>query len=151
MNKSVGAFFQSTFTLNTLGIKSLFNINYSFYLFQSLRKDGKGNLPNAANAFTDEDIDIFYTKELLGNCNPNSLLRTMHRNLMMFFGLRANQEHRDLCWGDVVLGVDDGHEYIEYRTERSTKTRTGANPRNTRQVTILQRNRDKIIYVMSEW
>jgi hypothetical protein len=130
--------FQNIFTLNTLGLKAEFNINYSFFPFQSLRKDGKGNLPNAAHAFTDEDIDLFFKKELLGNSNPDSLLRTMHRNLMMFFGLRANQEHRDLCWGDVVLGVDDGLEFIEYRTERSTKTRTGANPRNTRQVTILQ-------------
>jgi hypothetical protein len=54
---------------------------------------------------------------------------------MTYFGLRANQEHRSLCWGDVVEGQDEtGLAYIEYRTERTTKTRTGMNPRNKREV-----------------
>ena len=101
-----------------------------------MRKEGKGNLPKAADAFVDEDIEKFYEQNLLGNDNPEAMLRTLHRNNMTFFGLRANQEHRDLCWGDVSLGFDAACNlnFLEYRTERVTKTRTGINPRNKRQV-----------------
>ena len=108
-------------------------------LLQSLRKEGKGSLPQASAPFTDEDIDQFYKHNLLGNSNPMSLLRTLHRNNMSYFGLRANQEHRDSCFGDIVLGHDaeSGLKFLEYKTERATKTRTGLNPRNKRQVYFL--------------
>ena len=105
-------------------------------MLQSLRKEGKGTLPKASDAFTDEDISECYRRALLGNGSPEALLRTLHRNNMQYFGLRANQEHRDLCWGDIVEGFDatSNLAFLEYRTERSTKTRTGMNPRNRRQV-----------------
>jgi hypothetical protein len=76
--------------------------------------------------------------KLLGNETPESLLRTLHRNNMTYFGLRANTEHRNMCWGDVVTGLDGscGLQFLEYKTERATKTRTGLNPRNKRQVKI---------------
>ena len=45
-------------------------------LFQALRKEGKGNLPQTSDEFVDEDIDKFYTLNLLGNDNLDSLLRT---------------------------------------------------------------------------
>ena len=93
-------------------------------------------MPKASDPLLDEDIKHFYDLQLLGNANPESLLRTLHRNSMTYFGLRANEEHRSLCWGDVILGKDPvtKMEYIEYKTERLTKTRTGMNPRNKRQV-----------------
>jgi hypothetical protein len=104
--------------------------------FQHLRKSGLGNLPRASAPLTDADITKFYEMGLLGNGNPDSLLRSLHRNNMTFFGMRANLEHRNLCWGDVVLEVDpdSGLRYLELRTERVTKTRQGENPRNKRQV-----------------
>ena len=46
----------------------------------------------------------------------------------------GKQEHRGLCWGDVTLKRDsDGREYLELR-ERQTKTRTGEDIRNVREV-----------------
>ena len=50
------------------------------------------------------------------------------------FGLRGCYEHRRMKWGDVQLLTDvDGAEYLEF-SERQTKTRTGAEPRNVRAV-----------------
>ena len=111
----------------------MYRITLSFYI-QALKKDGKGNRPKAADTLEDRDINLYYEKGLLGNHAPYPLLRTLHKNHMIFFGMRANAEHRSLRWGDVVLGVDEERKYIEYRTERCTKTRTGQEPRNTRQV-----------------
>ena len=50
------------------------------------------------------------------------------------FGLRGGDEHHRMKWGDVQLLTDvNGAEYLEY-SERQTKTRTGAKPRNVRAV-----------------
>ena len=50
------------------------------------------------------------------------------------FGLRGCDEHRRMKWGDVQLLTDvNGDEYLEF-SERQTKTRTGAEPRNVRPV-----------------
>ena len=48
------------------------------------------------------------------------------------FGLRGCDEH--MKWGDVQLLTDvNGAEYLEY-SERQLKTRTGAEPRGSRNV-----------------
>ena len=42
------------------------------------------------------------------------------------FGYRARDESRKLCFGDMVLCRDsDGQRYLEWDTERGSKTRTG--------------------------
>ena len=47
--------------------------------------------------------------------------------------MRPGKEQRDLCWGDLVLKTDSkGNRFVEFSTERQTKTRTGENPRNRR-------------------
>ena len=103
-------------------------------MFQSLRAKGRGNRPKASDGFSDDDIDLFYEKGLLGESNPDTLLQTLHRNNMVYFGIRANTENRNLCWGDVELDADEKVRYLIYKTERITKTRPGENPRNVRQV-----------------
>ena len=56
-------------------------------------------------------------------------------NNCMHFGLRGGKEQRELKWGDVVLKTNPfGKEYLEYCTERQTKTRPGDNPSNVRKV-----------------
>ena len=43
----------------------------------------------------------------------------------MHLGLRSNEVHSNLRWGDLELLTNaTGEEYLEY-TERATKTRTG--------------------------
>ena len=113
--------------------------HFSITFLQSLRKEGKGNLPNASDALQDDDIDAMYEKKLLGMHNPDTLLRTLHRNNMTFFGIRANTENHHLRWGDIQLSQDThaGLQFLEYKTERATKTRTGSNPRNIRKVHTL--------------
>ena len=101
---------------------------------KELKKAGKGNKTKAARALTDEEVDILYGKELLGLSSPESLLNTLWLNNTQHFGLRGCQEHRDMTWGDVQLKASaDGVQFLEY-TERQTKTRTGAEPKDTRAV-----------------
>ena len=48
--------------------------------------------------------------------------------------MRPGKEQRDLCWGDLELKVDaEGVRYVQFSTERQTKTRTGENPRDVRE------------------
>ena len=87
------------------------------------------------HALTDTDIDVFYSR-ISRHSDPDVLLHSLYQNNMTYFGLRANQEHLNLCWGDVIMGCDpeSGDNFLELRTERVTKTRQGENPRNRRQV-----------------
>lgn len=100
---------------------------------QSIRF-GKGNKQKAAEAIPDEEVNILYDKQLLWISNAEVLLNTMWFTNTKHFGLRGCDEHRRMKWGDVQLLTDaNGAEYLEY-SERQTKTRTGAEPRNVRAV-----------------
>ena len=72
------------------------------------------------------EINILYEKNLLGISNGEALINTLC--------LRGCGEHRQMCWGDVQLMKDaDGTEYLHF-SERQTKTRSGAHPRNVRPI-----------------
>ncbi|XP_070550399.1 uncharacterized protein KIAA1958 homolog [Ptychodera flava] len=102
---------------------------------KELRKQGKGNLPNKADALTDDDINHLYEAQQLGPCTPQSVINTLWLNNMLHFGMRAVKEHRSLCWGDVQLKRDrEGREFLEMTTEHQTKTRTGENVNDVRPV-----------------
>ena len=101
---------------------------------KDLKQKGKGNKPNASVALTEEEIKVLYDKELLGTSTPEALLNTIWFNNTIHFGLRGCKEHRNMCWGDVQLRqTTNGEEFLEY-SERQTKTRTGENPRDVRQI-----------------
>ncbi|XP_061174899.1 uncharacterized protein KIAA1958 homolog [Saccostrea echinata] len=101
---------------------------------KNLKKQGKGNKPSKAEAISDEEINILYEKKILGNETPESLMYTLWFNNSIHFGLRGVTEHYNLRWGDIKLKVSsDGTEYLEYN-ERQTKTRTGDNIVDIRQV-----------------
>ena len=101
---------------------------------KDLKQKGKGNKPNASVALTEEEIKLLYDKGLLGTSTPEALLNTVWFNNAIHFGLRGCKEHRDMCWGDVQLRqTTNGEEFLEY-SERQTKTRTGENPRDVRQI-----------------
>ena len=62
----------------------------------------------------------------LGDSNPATLLHTIWFLCTMHFGWRSVDEHRRVCYGDFEVGSDDqGIQYVELKTERGTKTRTG--------------------------
>ena len=102
---------------------------------KQLKRLGKGNKPQAASSLTPEEIDILYEKKEMGISSAKALINTLWFNNCLHFGLRGGKEQRDLKWGDIVLKVDSaGKQYLEYSTERQTKTRPGDNPTNTRPV-----------------
>ena len=90
---------------------------------KSLKKQGKGNRPNAASPLTDTQIDKLWGNGQLGMSHPESILNTLWLYNTAGFGLRGTDEHRQMCFGDIKLKTDaDGIEFLEF-TERSTKTR----------------------------
>ena len=61
-------------------------------------------------------------------------MNTLWFNNSIHFGLRGVSEHSNLRWGDIKLKNSyDGTEYLEYN-ERQTKTRTGENIVDIRQL-----------------
>ncbi|VDI13417.1 Hypothetical predicted protein [Mytilus galloprovincialis] len=101
--------------------------------FKNLKSLGLGNKPNAADPLTDDDINKFYSKNVMGATSPRSLMNTIYINNNYHFGLRGVTEHYNLCWGDITLKVDtNGDEYLQYCRERQTKTRQGDNLSNLR-------------------
>ena len=53
---------------------------------------GKGNRPNAAEPLSDEDIDLFYNRGVLGIQSPRALFNTVWLNNCIYFGMRPGQE-----------------------------------------------------------
>ena len=97
-----------------------------------LLEHGLGKQPLRSDSLTDRDIDKFYQLKLLGNDNPFALLRTLHRNNIIYLGMRASKEHRDLRWGDVTCARDDkmSLRYLEYHRKgraESVNNRIAAN------------------------
>ena len=98
---------------------------------KQLKSLGQGNRPNAANPLTDEDINNFYDRKVLGTDSPRALLNTVWLNNCIHFGMRLGKEQRDLRWGDLELKQNSvGTRFVELCRERQTKTRTGENLRN---------------------
>jgi hypothetical protein len=101
---------------------------------RDLKSQGKGSRPNKADPLTDEEIQQLYASDQLGIKTPQSLINTMWYLNTLHFGIRGGcEEHRNICWGDIVLKNDpiSKFDYLEYH-ERTTKTRTGEDLRNTR-------------------
>ena len=96
---------------------------------------GKGNKPKDAASFDQEEIDLLFRNGVMGIHSPQALINTLWFNNCLHFGKRGGKEQRNLSWEDVVLKTDcHGKEYLEYLTERQTKTKPGDNPLNRRQI-----------------
>lgn len=99
---------------------------------KELKRSGLGNAPKKAEPVTEGDIERFWKARQFGIHTPDSIINTLWFYNTIHFGLRGSDEHRDMCWGDINLCTDsNGQEYLDF-TERQTKTRTGANPRDVR-------------------
>ena len=44
---------------------------------KELKKEGKGNKPNASRMITDEEVDILYGQDLLGCSSSEAFINTM--------------------------------------------------------------------------
>ena len=91
---------------------------------RELRKQGKGNKPNATVALTNEDVERIFEENQFGVHEPEVLARTMWFLLTLHFGHRARHEARQIKFGDIALKKDEasGEEYLEWTTERESKT-----------------------------
>ena len=90
--------------------------------FKMLKREGKGNKPQASVALTDNDVDILFSKSFLGSSSAISLLNTIWLNNCMYFGMRGGLEHRTLQWGDIQLLRDsNGREFLQHNTIRKAK------------------------------
>ena len=94
---------------------------------QELRKQGKRKKPNATVALTNEDVERIFEENQFGVHEPEVLARTMLFLLTLHFGYRARHEARQIKFGDVALEKEEasGEEYLEWTTERESKTRHG--------------------------
>ncbi|KAK7091244.1 uncharacterized protein KIAA1958-like [Littorina saxatilis] len=99
-----------------------------------LKSDGKGNVPNKASSLSDREVEQIYDAGQIGTHHPEAIINGLWWYNTTHFGLRGITAHRNMRWGDVILKTDPfGEEYLEYN-ERATKTRTGPNTANIRQV-----------------
>lgn len=99
---------------------------------KQLKSLGKGNKPKAADPLEDTHIQKMFDSGTLGDSRPSSLIHSLWLLCTTNFGMRTGQEVHSLRWGDVQCKEDEIGEYLIYDTERQTKTRTGANVRDTR-------------------
>ena len=95
---------------------------------KQLTKLGKGNKPNATRALTEKEVDLLYSSNYFGSSTPMSLQRTIWWIITTNFGHRARNEARQLLFGDIKIKISEGNEYLEWDTERATKTRDGSVP-----------------------
>ena len=102
-----------------------------------LREQGYGKRPHASKALTTEDEELLWTKGLLGNQSPKSLIATMWFFLTHHFGLRGCQEHHDIFVEDFSFSKDDNgvvrhvrrksHKNSPGRTSQETKSGSAEN------------------------
>ena len=90
-----------------------------------LKKQGKGNKPNAAEVITEEEEKIMREKGIVGRSSPEALFNAVWINNTKMLGFRGGQENREMKWGDIQLKTTaGGQEFLEFN-ERETKTRYG--------------------------
>ena len=95
---------------------------------KQLRRSGKGQKRDKAVGLCEADIQQLWEMKQLGDETPQSLLRTVWFNNTLFFGWRARDEHHRVKFGDFKINREVGPEeieYVEWITERGSKTRTG--------------------------
>ena len=73
-----------------------------------LKKEGKGNRPQAAQPIEDSDIEKMWESGTLGDSSPETL-NTILFLLTIHMGLRGRDEHYKAKFGDFsVHHADDG-------------------------------------------
>ena len=101
---------------------------------KQFKREGKGGMPNKSDAISPEEVDILWITGQMGGGTPDSILQTLCFYTRVHVGLQGCAEHREMCWGDIVLKSDEnGHGFLEF-TERQTKTRTDEDIRNVRAI-----------------
>ena len=91
---------------------------------KQLRLAGRGKRPNKARQLSEEEEEILWNSEKLGE-TPESLIHTMWWLLTQQFGLRGRQELHGMRLEDSrIMKGDNGLEFVEF-AEGPTITRPG--------------------------
>ena len=101
---------------------------------EEILKQGKGSRPNAAEALSEDEINILYEKSLLGISKRRSIDK--HSLALQFTSFRSTRLCRASAnaRGGVQLMKDaDETEHLHF-SNRQTKTRRGADSRNVRPI-----------------
>lgn len=90
-------------------------------------QDGNVKVTKRAAAISIDIEDTLWDNGAFGWSNPKQLLSTLIYHIGLHFALRANQEHRDLLFGDgsqitLVVDKNTGVESLQY-VERCSKNR----------------------------
>ena len=67
-----------------------------------LQSKGLGSNCKQAEPISEEEEDLFWAMELLGNHNPQALLNTMVFMTGLYFALRSGREHRELRYNSQI-------------------------------------------------
>ena len=66
-----------------------------------MKRQGKDRKPKATTALSDEEVNIFYSKKVLGLSSREALVNTVWLNNMLHFGLRGCKvKSRENCDGE---------------------------------------------------
>ena len=89
---------------------------------KQLRHQGKGKLPNKAQAYTQTE-EVFWSHGTLGDHNGTALTNVNFKNLTEIMGMRGRQAHYDAFIEDFNISCQaDGSKVVKFK-ETSTKTR----------------------------
>lgn len=92
---------------------------------KSLRNQGMGKKERADEPITEKEEDLLWETKQLGDDTLYSLPQTVWYFNTMHFGWMGCDEHRHICLGDFVVKSDSAGNFVEFNTERGTKTRRG--------------------------
>ena len=92
-----------------------------------LQHKGIGSKVRQAEALSEDDEEILWSKGLLGDHSPQALLNTMVLMIGLYFALRSGREHRELRFSSSQIEVvekEGERAYLLY-TEDASKNRPG--------------------------
>ena len=102
---------------------------------KALKKDVKGNKPNANEALTDEVIEKLWQTGVFGSPLWRSLDKHNFPEYLQHFGFRGRQEHHQLKSGDVGNITTNGHKCVQWSVEMLRKILEGN--RSCREMSVL--------------
>ena len=100
-----------------------------------LTKTGKGTAKKQAEALTDKDKDLLWSKGFLGDHSPKSLLNTIFYMCGLYFALRSGGEHRSLRLAPSQITVHEKGAtlYLLYTEDCSKNVQGGLKHQNVAQ------------------
>ena len=93
---------------------------------KDLRAKGVGARKKQAEPVTASEEELLWTKGLLGDKNPQTLLDTMVWMCGLYFALHSGKEHRSLRLAQIELVEDPGKTpHLKYTEDVSKRTTEG--------------------------